>query len=268
MECVSSLLVNLEKELKLRNYSDKTKKSYVWITNDFLKSSDNLSIEDAKEYLLKSIDNKMSSSSIKLRYSALKILFSSNNKKIEFNLPPYKTESKLPEVINKSEVRNIIQSIKNPKHKLMIQILYSAGLRCSELINLRSKDIDIERNVVMIREGKGKKDRISLLSNSIKKDLLKYLLEHSPKKCLFESNRGGKYSAKSIQKIVKNASIKVIGRKITPHTLRHSFDTHLLEKGIDLRKIQKLLGYKNLRTTKIYTHVANVDLINIKNPLD
>ena len=188
-------------------------------------------------------------------------------KKTEFNIPNYKKESKIPEILNKEEIRKIIDSIKNLKHKLMIQLIYSAGLRVSELISLRTKDIDIERNVIYIRQGKGAKDRISLFPESIKKDFLKYLLQCSPKNYLFESNRQKKYSSKSVEKIVEKAS-KELGKKIRPHTLRHSFATHLLEQGIDIRKIQKLLGHKNLRTTQIYTHVANTDIKNIKSPLD
>jgi len=264
----SSLLINLENELKLRNYSKKTIKNYLTIANKFLKSSVNQSNQDVKDYILKAINKNESSSSIKQKYSALKLLFIANNKKLEFNLPSHKKESKLPEVLNKMEVLKIINSIKNQKHKLAIQFIYSSGLRVSELVNLKPKDIDVERNIVVIREGKGKSHRISLFSKSLKEDLLKYFLKYNPKNYLFESNRNKKYSVKSIQKILENASKKAIGRKVTPHVLRHSFATHLLEQGTDIRYIQKLLGHKNLRTTQIYTHVANTDLINIKNPLD
>jgi len=158
--------------------------------------------------------------------------------------------------------------IKNLKHKLIIQLIYSAGLRVSELINLKPQDIDTERNVIYIRQGKGAKDRISLFPESIKSEFLKYLLEYNPKEYLFESNRNKKYSSKGIEKIISKTSLKTLNKRIKPHILRHSFATHLLEQGIDLRKIQKLLGHKNLRTTQVYTHVANTDIENIKSPLD
>lgn len=255
-------------ELKLRNFSGKTVKSYMGVVDDFLKSSVNHSNEDVRRYILKSIEQKKSTSYIKQKYAALKILFGVLGKEIEFKLPNYRKESKIPEVLNSSQVKKILESIENFKHRLMIQLLYAGGLRVSELINLTPKDIDIERSVIYVRQGKGAKDRITLFPKSMKEDLLKYLLKFSPKSYLFESNRNKKYSSKSIEKILENSSRKAIGRKIRPHILRHSFATHLLEQGIDLRKIQKLLGHKNLRTTQIYTHVANTDIENIKSPLD
>lgn len=254
--------------LKLRNLSNKTIKSYTKIIEDFLKSSNNISNEEVKAYLIKSINKKQSTSYIKQKYAALKILFKILNKSQEFNLPIYRKESKLPEVLNKLEVKQIINSINNLKHKLMIQFLYSGGLRVSELINLKTKDIDTERNIIYIRQGKGAKDRISLFPQSIKKEFLKYLLAYNPQNYLFESNRLKKYSSKSIEKILTKASLKSLNKKTRPHVLRHSFATHLLEQGIDIRKIQKLLGHKNLRTTQIYTHIANSDIENIKSPLD
>jgi len=267
-ENTSSIKREYEDELKLRNLSIKTRESYLRITNDFLKSSNNPSNKELKEYILESINQKKSSSYVKQKYAALKILFEVMGKSREFNLPNYKKESKIPEVLNKEQVSKIISSLKNVKHKLMVQIIYAGGLRVSELINIKPPDVDTERKLVYIRQGKGAKDRITLFPESIKEELLKYLLKYSPKNYLFESNRNKKYSAKSIEKILEKASMKALNRKIRPHVLRHSFATHLLEQGIDLRKIQKLLGHKNLRTTQIYTHVANTDLENIKSPLD
>ena len=204
----------------------------------------------------------------KQQVSALKILFEIIGKKSEFNLPFYKKESKLPEVLNKKEVLDIINSTKNSIHRLIIQLIYSSGLRVSEIINLQPKDLDIERNILVVRQGKGAKDRITLLSPLLKEDLLKHLLKNSPKKYLFESNRGGKYSKRTIEEIISKISKKTTQKKVTPHTLRHSFATHLLENGTDIRYIQKLLGHKNLRTTQIYTHIANSDIAKIKSPLD
>lgn len=255
-------------ELKLRNYSRETIKSYANILDKFLEFTSNVSNSEVKRYILKSINARKSTSFIKQQSSALKILFEILSIPSEFNLPFYKKESKLPEVLNKSQVKSIIDYTKNPIHKLIIQLLYSGGLRVSELINLQSKDLDVERNILFIRQGKGNKDRITLLSASLKEGILRHLLANNPKKYFFESNRKKKYSNRAIEEIVSKNSIKVLGRKIKPHTLRHSFATHLLESGTDIRHIQKLLGHKNLRTTQIYTHVANSDITKIKSPLD
>ena len=257
-----------EEELKLRNLSKETQKNYNLIVRKFLDIAYNLSEEELRRSVLKDIDNKKSTSSIKQKYSALKILYEINNKSQNFRLPNYKTESRLPEVLNKMEVRKIIDFIKNPMHKLIVQLLYSGGLRVSEIVNLQPRDLDVERNVLIVRQGKGKKDRITLLSESLKESILKHLLANNPDKYFFESNRKKKYSKRTIEEIVSKNSFLALGRKITPHTLRHSFATHLLEAGTDIRYIQKLLGHKNLRTTQIYTHVANSDIANIKSPLD
>ncbi len=268
-EGISSIKRQYEDELKLRNFSKETIKAYLHIVGDFLsKSSNNPSNQEVKEYILKAINKKQSTSYIKQKYSALKILFLVLGKEVEFKIPIYKKESKIPEVLNKKEVLEIINFIQNPKHKLMIKLIYSGGLRISELINLKPQDIDVERNIVFIRQGKGAKDRITLFPESIKDEVLKYILNENPQKYLFESNRKKKYSKKSLEKILGKSSQIVLGRKVRPHVLRHSFATHLLESGTDIRYIQKLLGHKNLRTTQIYTHVANSDISNIKSPLD
>lgn len=255
-------------ELKLRNYSRETIKSYTNILKEFLEFAQDVSNEEVKRYLLKTINEGKSTSLIKQQTSALKILFEILGKSHEFDLPFYRKESKLPEVLNKGEVKRMVEGISNPIHRLIVQLIYSGGLRVSELINLQPKDLDVERKVIIVRQGKGAKDRITLLPESLKEDLLKHLLKNSPKKYFFESNRGKKYSKRTIEEIVSQNSRKLIGKKITPHTLRHSFATHLLESGTDIRYIQKLLGHKNLRTTQIYTHIANSDIAKIKSPLD
>lgn len=266
---ISSIKQEYMNFLKLNNLSNKTIKAYMNILEDFLKKSSNkITNEEVKRYVLKSIEKKQSTSYIKQKYAALKILFEILGKQKEFSLPNYKKESKIPEVLNKEQTIKIIQSIENPKHQIMIKLMYASGIRVSELLNLKPKDIDIERKILIVRQGKGAKDRITLFPKNLEKELLTYLLKESPKNYLFESNRDKKYSSKTIEKIIEKASIKAIKRKIRPHVLRHSFATHLLESGIDLRKIQKLLGHKNLRTTQIYTHIAKSDLENIKSPLD
>ena len=151
----------------------------------------------------------------------------------------------------------------------MLSLLYSAGLRRSELLHLKISDIDSKRMVIRVKNGKGRKDRYTLLSETLLIDLRSYFLQYRPKTWLFEGEKGDQYSGSSVLKIVKKAACKAkIRKKVVPHMLRHSFATHLLESGTDIRYIQKLLGHSSTRTTEIYTHVATNILSKIKNPLD
>lgn len=178
-------------------------------------------------------------------------------------------ESKLPKVISKEEVVDIIENTNNLKHRGIVQLLYGSGLRQSELLNLRIKDIDSKRMLVRVEGSKGNKDRLTLLSKTALKDLRKYYIKYEPELFLFEGKKGTKYSAASVLKIVKAAAEKArIRTRVTPHVLRHSFATHLLEAGTDLRQIQVLLGHGSSKTTEIYTHVATNTFETIKNPLD
>ena len=161
----------------------------------------------------------------------------------------------------------MIVSTTNFTHRLIIKLLYSAGLRLSELINLKWKDIDFERNLIQVKSAKGRKDRVTILSPKVKKDLKVLTLNLVGN--VFISNRNKKFTPSSIQKIISNASKKAgIKKKVTPHTLRHSFATHLLENGTDIRYISDLLGHASTDTTMIYTHVSNNNLKRIKSPLD
>jgi len=178
-------------------------------------------------------------------------------------------ENYLPEVLSTKEISKILISIDNLKHKAIIMTIYSSGFRIGEAINLKIKDIDSERMQIRIEQGKGKKDRYTILSSKNLDLLRKYFLEYKPKKWLFEGMSGGKYSRKSIQIILKKAALKAgILKRITVHTLRHSFATHLLESGTDIRYIQSLLGHSNTKTTEIYTHITKKGLDKIKSPLD
>jgi len=178
-------------------------------------------------------------------------------------------QEKLPEILAKETVLKMIDIAANLKHKCILSLLYSAGLRRSELINLKITDIDSTRMLIRVAQGKGKKDRFTLLSKNVLVDLRSYYKIYRPKTYLFEGADGGKYSGSSVLKIVKRAAKKAgIYKKVTPHMLRHSFATHLLEDGVDLRYIQTLLGDNSTRTTEIYTHVAVTNFKNIKSPLD
>ena len=175
----------------------------------------------------------------------------------------------LPEVLSEEEVAAILKTITNIKHKALIMTIYSGGLRISELINLKVKDIDSDRMQIRVQQSKGKKDRYTLLSQKTLLILRQYFKEYKPKEWLFEGEGDGEYSQKAIQNILKRAVLKAgIKKRITVHSLRHSFATHLLENGTDLRYIQNLLGHSNSKTTEIYTHITTKGFDQIKNPLD
>lgn len=178
-------------------------------------------------------------------------------------------EKRLPNVLSEQEVAVILGQIENIKHKCILSLIYSAGLRISESIHLELRDIDRSRGLITIRQSKGKKDRYVPLSPKINTLLNTYLEAHNPRKYLFEGQSGGLYSARSIQNILKNACEKAgINKHATVHTLRHSYATHLLEKGTDLRIIQEILGHSSSKTTEIYTHVSNKMLGAIRSPFD
>ena len=257
---------------KLHGFSRQTIKAYSFHIGGFLdychKCSLNLSNESVKSYLL-SCDN-LSVASMRLKYAAISFFFREIlNKPFDFEqIPIKKKEQTLPKVLSIEKIREMIEVCDNIKHRLIVKLFYSSGLRLSELLNLKREDIDFDRGLIMVRLGKGKKDRISILSDNLKDDLLKY---YSGMKFrtdyVFEGRNGGKYSKKSVQKVLERIG-KKIGIKVHPHMLRHSFATHLLETGTDIRYIQKLLGHSDVSTTEIYTHVSNNKLENIKSPLD
>ncbi|HNQ69035.1 MAG TPA: tyrosine-type recombinase/integrase [Bacteroidales bacterium] len=179
-------------------------------------------------------------------------------------------EHKLPNVLSKEEIKTILESLKNIKHRAMLSLIYACGLRRSELLNLRPKDIDSKRSIIKIINSKGKKDRIVPISDKVINMLREYYMAYKPKEWLFEGQYSGdRYSEESLAKVLKNACIEAgIKKPVTLHWLRHSYATHLLESGTDLRFIQELLGHKSSKTTEIYTHVSTKSLQKIKSPFD
>jgi len=175
----------------------------------------------------------------------------------------------LPVVLSMEEIIDILRCTKNLKHRTTLAMIYSSGLRISELLNLRLSDIDIDRKQITIRQGKGRKDRYIVLADSIFPMLANYLTTYAPLVYFTEGKPGKKYSAESVRSILRRScNLAKISKRVTPHTLRHSYATHLLEQGTDLRYIQELLGHSRPETTMIYTHVKRKDLIDIKSPLD
>ncbi|MBT4071515.1 MAG: tyrosine-type recombinase/integrase [Candidatus Magasanikbacteria bacterium] len=267
------LIEKTKKLLKLRNYSPKTIKAYTLYINDYLNFSKKNNYKDKQQaieqYLLEKLENKKQSpQTVNLALNSIKFLYKEvlkQNEKINFKCA--KKSQKLPIVLSRNEIQNIISQISNPKHKLMISLSYAAGLRISEIINLKVQDIHLEENTLHIKNAKGKKDRISIFPDKLKNNLLFFIEEKSGDSPVFESNRGGKLSARSLQKVFSEALKKGnITKKATFHSLRHSFATHLLENGTDVRYVQELLGHSNIRTTQLYTKVTNPKLKNITSP--
>ena len=255
-------------ECKLKGYSHKTIKIYFYYIKKFLASKKN-----PREYLLSLINSDKSDETVRSVGFAIKCYFKIIKKdgfeiqNILDDLPNVKREKKLPIVLSKEEIETLIFVTKNFNHKLIIQIGYSAGLRVSEIINLKWQDIDFDRNLIHLKRAKGKKDRVVMLSQKVKEGLLN--LTQIKQGYVFVTNRNGKYTDRTIQKIMENAAMKAgIRKSITPHTLRHSFATHLLENGTDIRYIRDLLGHSDISTTLIYTKVSNKSIRNIKSPFD
>jgi len=262
------LLLKLEKELKLRNYSKKTIKGYLFSVDKFLEYSKNKGINEEifKKYILGKLNNQNSSTVAKDLF-AIKFFFENIlNQKI--NIPKPKRNKTIPDILTIEEVRKMLDVTENTKHKLIIKLLYGTGLRVSEIVNLKKQEVNFEEDLIKVNLGKGKKDRFVKIPNSIKGDLENYSKINNSS-ILFSSNRGGKLTIKSIQKIVSNAGRKAkIKKRVYPHLLRHSFATHLLEQGTDLRIIQKLLGHSSIRTTQIYTQISQASIKNVESPLD
>jgi site-specific recombinase XerD len=182
---------------------------------------------------------------------------------------PRKRGTSLPKVLSKEEVKALIANAQNIKHKCIISLLYGAGLRRGELLNLKLTDIDSKRMVIVVRNGKGKKDRLTVLSPKLLEDLRIYFKQWQPHTFLFEGAKGGVYGSTTVNKVVKVAAKNAgIEKSVSSHMLRHSFATHLLEDGVDLRYIQSLLGHSSTKTTEIYTQVATHNINNITSPLD
>ena len=243
------------------------------LSNQIGHSIDNISVKELKEAVFNLVNQKKySRSAQKQLIGALKLYYSEIHGidlQIDFLLP-HKSSFVLPEVLSKEEVKRILDVPMNIKHKAMITLLYSAGLRIGEVINLKINDIDSDRMQIFIKGGKGVKDRYVPLSKKQLSLLRIYYLEHKPKSLLFEGqNSISKYSNSSANKFIKRYAKRAgIKKKVSSHIFRHSFATHLLEDGTDVRIIQKLLGHNSIKTTMIYTHVANDHLISIKSPLD
>ena len=263
-------------QLELVRYSKQTIKTYTSLFVEFVNFTQEpdytlITEEQIKTYLMHLVNRNVSVSYQNQAINAIKFYYEKvlgKARKIYAIDRPIK-EKKLPTVLSIEEVKAIINVLDNVKHKCIVKLIYSAGLRISELVNLKIGDLDKNRMQIAIKGAKGKKDRYTLLSEKILIDLRNYYIQYKPKEYLFEGQFGGSYSERSIQITFKEACRKAnIKKKATVHTLRHSFATHLLEAGTDLRYIQSLLGHESSKTTEIYTHVTTKGFDQIRSPFD
>ena len=274
---IQGVLAAVDDTLKLRRYSSKTRKSYLLHIRRFLvslgKPVRQATPEEVYACFLKLIDKVgISYSYHSQATSAVRFLFIHVVKKpfILAEVPRPKPEKSLPVVLSREAVVRLLGAVKNRKHRTLLLLVYSAGLRVSEVVKLMPEDLDAERGLIRVRKSKGRKDRYTLFSQVAIQWVDTYKENYRPEKWLFPGQRPGRHlSARAAQKIINRAREAAgIPQRVTMHTLRHSFATHLLEAGTDLRYIQELLGHKSSKTTEIYTHVTKKDLRRIQSPLD
>ena len=267
-------LEKLEVELKISKNSNYTIKSYLKINRDLIdfskKNPEQIIEEDIKKYMAQKLTERASSSIIlflsAIKYAYLNIL----GKDITSKIKRPKREKRIPNVLTKDEVKKILDISNNKKSKLIISLMYACGMRVSELVNLQNKDFDFDEKIGHIRQAKGKKDRVFNIPEFLLDDLKKQVVQQKKdnQEFLFTGPKG-KLTERNIQKIVTNTARRAgITKDVHCHTLRHSFATHLLENGVDIRYIQVLLGHSSIATTELYAHVSNESIKKIKSPLD
>lgn len=265
----------LQDALRGRGYSGKTIKAYTLQVQRFfdeiLLVEKEINDASVQKYALALLEKDLSHAYVNQAISALKFYFRHVLKRPNSNgyVRP-KKESRLPDVLSLGEVARLLKSVKNLKHRAMLVVTYTSGLRVGEVVRLRPEDCDRERNVVKVRQGKGRKDRQTLLSETASAVLERYIEQAKPEGWLFPGQQEGRHlTERSAQKVFEKAVLQAgIRKDVSIHSLRHSFATHLLENGIDLRYIQELLGHQSVRTTERYTHVSRRDIGRIQSPLD
>ena len=278
MVWLKELTEKTDRALKLKGYSSLTIGAYKGHTIRFFefikKQPDQVANEDIEEYLLYILDKKkVSFSYVNQAISAIKFVYKhviKSNNIYNIIVPRPKKVEKLPDILSNDEIIRLFKEVMNVKHRAILILTYSAGLRVSEVVSLKVNDIDSKRMLIHVRQGKGRKDRYSILSKNALDTLRTYAKEFHPSEWLFPSDQIGRHlTERTAQKVFDTACKKAgIKKDVSIHSLRHAFATHLLEGGTDLRYIQELLGHKNSKTTEIYTHVSQKDLGRIRSPLD
>jgi integrase/recombinase XerD len=267
-------LKTVETELSISQNSPYTIRNYIDANRKLLdfsgKYPEDINSDDVREYMVRKLYESRANSVI-LFLAAIKFAYTLVFRKdITISIKRPKKEKTLPVVLSKSEIKQLLNSSSNRKSTLIISLIYAAGLRVSELVNLKVLDLNFEEKIGNILMGKGKKDRVFNIPSFLEEDLQNEAEKQNKieQKYLF-SGPNGRLSSRNIQKIVKRAAQRAgIKKEVHTHTLRHSFATHLLENGVDIRKIQELLGHSSISTTEIYTHVSTQELRKIKSPID
>ena len=273
MESMQELLKRAEEELRVRNFSPRTVESYMHsIKTYFAFKQDHLDQADSESirtFILQKLDSGAAAQTVNLYLNAIRFFYRDvigHQEPIAVRF--VKKSGKLPVVLSRAEVDRILAHTANAKHRLLLSLAYGSGLRVSEAVNLRVRDIDPEECTLRIVEGKGGRDRIGILSEKLVHDLQRTMAGKRGEEYVFDSQRSGKLTTSTAQKVFgascRNASIR---KDATFHSLRHSFATHLLENGTDIRYVQALLGHRNIRTTQLYTQVTNPAIRKIKSPL-
>lgn len=269
---LEGLLEAMQLEMRLRNYSQRTISAYSGcVANYFLSRNLDFTFDMAylRSFLEKKLDEGKSGQTVNLYLNALKFFYGEFlGVKRHIDLKFAKRSKRLPVVLSRSEIGKILGVVANRKHKLMLALAYGSGLRVSELVALRARDLDFEEGLIRVRLGKGAKDRITILPESLMEDLACYVAGRGRDDYVFSSERGGKFSSRTPQKVFERAAAEAgIVKDASFHSLRHSFATHLIEEGVNLRYVQELLGHSSIRTTQLYTKVTSLGLKNVKSPL-
>jgi len=264
------------KEALRRGYSLKTIQTYVQCLKQFfricLKDPKSVTKNDIKSYIDRLVERGAPGNTINVHLNAIKFLMEEIlSKKVLLKTKYSKIPKRLPTVLTKEEVQKLIHATENQKHSLILKLMYSSGLRLSELVHLKKEDLELERGLGWVRNGKGGKDRLFIIAEKLKKELEQHITTncHSQDSWLFIGCKERHLSQKSVQEIVKKSAKKAgISKNVHPHTLRHSFATHLIEDGYDLAQVQFLLGHNSAQTTMIYVHMGSPKMINVRSPLD
>ena len=269
------MLDKLKTELQIRGFSQRTVESYLYHNKKFLyfikKDPNAVTVDDAKNYIAYLMTNlKFKPSSVNLALSSLKFFYNEILQNMAFTaVKAPKLEKKLPTILSKDEIKKILYATENQKHKLLIEFMYSSGLRVSECVSLKIDDLDINEKMGKVKHGKGNKERYFILSDNLLQHLSDYLSKRKYNSQFIFSTKSKHITTRQAQKVVNEAAKKAgIKKRVFCHALRSSFATHLLEAGTDIRIIQELLGHSNLSTTQIYTRVSTHQLKKVKSPLD
>ncbi len=270
---IDAALKRAEEEMRLRGFSRRTISTYLHALRQYFAfrntNDPSLNEENIRQFLLQREQDGSCAQTRNVLLHAIKYFYRDVLRARQtIGIRPAKEASTLPVILSRDEIRSMLSVTKNGKHRLMLALAYGAGLRVSEVITLRVRDLDLPGLQIHLKAAKGNKDRVTLFPESIRTDIQNLIAGRSPDDLVFESERGGMLSARTAQAVFAHTLVKAeIAKPATFHSLRHSFATHLLENGTDVRYVQELLGHASIRTTQRYTHVTNPAIRNIRSPL-